>query len=320
MIANGKPMNEQDAVALLQRVFGTSARTLVDNGDDAVVLRSVPRPLVVSVDASVQGVHFDRDHLSLKDVGFRSHAAAVSDLAAMAAAPICSLSALVVPKGFSRRELTQLAAGQKLSATQHDCAVVGGNLSRGSELSVTTTVIGSAALPTRRSGARPGHGIWLIGPVGLARAGLELLRADQAPRMNRAARAAALGAFRRPRALLAEGRRAAKRVSALIDVSDGLVQDADQIARASGVRLSFDWTLLERLPTAELRAAAAAFGVHPLEWALAGGEDYALLATAPGRSRLSGARLLGQVTRGRGVRLVGAPAWAKRLRGFDHLR
>jgi thiamine-monophosphate kinase len=294
---------------------------LVENGDDAVVLRRVPRPLVVSVDASVQGVHFDRAYVSLKDVGFRSHAAAVSDLAAMAAEPICSLSALAVPKGFSRRELAQLAAGQQLSATQHECAVVGGNLSRGTELSVTTTVIGSAARPAVRSGARPGHAIWLIGTVGLARAGLELLRAKKnAPRTSRAARAAALEAFRRPRALLAEGRRAGKRASALIDVSDGLLQDADQIARASGVRLSFDWTLLQRLPTAELSAVAAAFGVHPLQWALAGGEDYALLATAPAQHGPTGARLLGQVTRGTGVRLVGAPAWAKRLRGFDHLR
>ncbi len=313
-------MDEQSAVALLTRLLGTSTRALLGNGDDAVVLRKLKHPLVLSVDASVEGVHFDRSFVSLVDVGYRSHAAAVSDLAAMGASPVCSLSALVVPKATSKAQLSALARGQRSSAKAHDCPVLGGNLARGRQLSITTTVVGQVEGPLGRGGARPGDQIWLLGPVGLSRAGLEILRTRRRAGIARQARSAALRAFRRPQARLAEGRRLAKHATSGIDISDGLLQDAGQIARASGACVSFEWELLEAAVTPELRAVASAFDTHPLAWALAGGEDYALLATGPAIRRPRGALELGSVSRGRGVRIQGGPGWAKRLRGFDHLR
>ncbi|MEZ4226933.1 MAG: thiamine-phosphate kinase [Polyangiaceae bacterium] len=313
-------MDEQGAITLLTQAFGSRARTLVDNGDDAVVLRAVREPVVLSVDASVEGVHFDLGRMRLADVGFRAHAAAVSDLAAMGAKPLCSLSALTLPRGFSRRSLAQLVAGQRDSATLHRCPIVGGNVARAEELTLSTTVVGTVKRPLRRDGARAGDEIWLFGDVGLSRAGLELMRATRKPALSAGARRAAQAAFLRPRARVTEARRLQGRAAALIDVSDGLLQDAGHVAAASGVKLRLDWRALQRIVTDELQEIAAAFGARALEWALGGGEDYALLATGPQRHRPRGAKVIGSVERGRGVSIPGAPAWVRQVRGFDHLR
>src|SRR5690606_12854498 len=141
-------------------------------GDDAAVLAPGSEPWVCSVDASVQGVHFDLGLVGLADVGYRSFQAAVSDLAAMGARPLAALSALVLPRALSAADIDRLTAGQAEASRETGCPVVGGNVSRGGELGITTTVLGHAAQPILRSGARPGDQVWLLGELGLAAAGL----------------------------------------------------------------------------------------------------------------------------------------------------
>ena len=182
---------------------------------------------------------------------------------------------------MSDADLEALAAGQREAADALGTAVIGGNLSRGTELSITTTALGAAARPLTRAGARPGDAIWMAGPVGLAAAGLAALsRAEGPPAAEEgsAAVAAAVAAWRRPRARLAEGRRACGRARAAIDVSDGLARDVGHLARASGVRAVLD---AARIVGDDLREAAAALGRDPLALALYGGEDYALVVTLP---------------------------------------
>src|SRR5882724_6500915 len=106
-------------------------------GDDAAVLESGSAPLVWTVDSAVEGVHFRRAWLSLEDIGWRSLMAAASDLAAMGARPRGILCALVLPPEFSDDDLENLARGQAAAATAIGSAVLGGNLSRGGELSIT---------------------------------------------------------------------------------------------------------------------------------------------------------------------------------------
>ena len=111
--------------------------------------------LVASTDASVEGVHFRREWLTPREIGARAAAAALSDLAAMAATPIGLLLALGVPQIVARRDRGGRARRREM-ASRARCPIVGGNLSRADVLSLTITVLGAAAAPLARAGARAG--------------------------------------------------------------------------------------------------------------------------------------------------------------------
>jgi len=316
---------ERAAIEKLERTLSRGApgrrRVKIGIGDDAAVLRQSSGLIVFSVDACVEGVHFDRSWLTLADVGWRSFQAAASDLAAMGAAPVAALSSLVLPPATSLEELTAIGRGQAAASRDTDCPIVGGNLARGGELSVTTSVLGEVSRPLTRSGALPGEELWLVGQIGLAAAGIEVLR-----RGGLAGRAgstadlrACVSAWRRPRAQIALGRKLVGRASATIDVSDGLAGDAAHLARSSGVRVVIQGRLLRAaLPRALLRACGR-LGVDPLELALRGGEDYALLASGPGRRRPPFARRVGRVESGSGATYEREPGQQLELGpGFDH--
>jgi thiamine-monophosphate kinase len=296
-------------------------RVLVGIGDDAAVLAPPAEPLVWTVDAAVEGVHFRRDLLSFADLGYRATMAAASDLGAMGARPLGLLAALVLPPALADAELAELARGQREAADALGAAILGGNLARGTELSITTTALGTAARPLGRAGARPGDAIWMAGPVGLAAAGLALLLrgAGAEPELSAPARAA-IAAWRRPRARIAEGLRASASAVAAIDVSDGLAQDVGHLSRASGVRAILD---AAALVGSELHAAAAELGRDPLELALSGGEDYALVVVLRPDASLEGFAQIGEIA----PRGEGPDVWLRRRdgstgplveRGFDH--
>ncbi|MEZ4375733.1 MAG: thiamine-phosphate kinase [Polyangiaceae bacterium] len=309
--------SEAQLIAVLSREFsqGVGQQVSVGIGDDAAVLRFSGN-LVVSVDGQVEGTHFRREWLSLGEIGYRSFQAAISDLAAMGAVPVGAVSHLTLPRRFSGAELRRLTRGQAQAAQETACPVVGGNLSRGAELSVVTTVLGRATRCLRRSGARPGDELWLVGEVGLARAGLELLASESALRSASARRA--LRRWRRPRALLAAGRALVGKAHACLDVSDGLARDAQNLASASGVRVDIHAEKLEGALSADLIRLARSLGLSPLALACEGGEDYALLASGPRRRRPTEAKLIGAVSAGEGAFLVEDGASKPLSGGFDH--
>ena len=312
--------DERSAVELFSRAFAQARASGVELGigDDAAVLRSPGERLVWTVDAAVEGTHFERAWLGLSDIGFRSFQAAASDLAAMGARPVAALSALTLPRGFSARELARLSEGQAEAARDCRCPVVGGNVARGRELSITTTVLGTARRPLTRRGARPGDDVWLVGDVGLAAAGLELLRTRRARRAD-ASLARAVAAFCRPRALLQRGTALGSWAHAVVDVSDGLAADATHIAEASGCRLVLEEeALLVALPR-ELPAVARRVGRSALELALAGGEDYALVVTGTAARRPRWAKRIGRCEAGRGGVFERSDGSRGPLaRGYDH--
>lgn len=314
-------LSEGDAVRLLNARFSDAAALEaldVGIGDDAAVLAKSGLPWVVSVDTSVEGVHFAYDYLSLEDVGYRAFQAALSDLAAMGAKPRAALSSLILPRDFDRHRLAQLSAGLALASREGGCPIVGGNLARGRELSVTTTVLGHAERPLLRSGARPGDELWLVGPIGLAAAGLALLRsprrADEGAGAERC-----IAAWRRPRALLDEGLRLASCATAGVDVSDGLAAEAAHISRASGVSVHVERERLRKALHPSLIAAARRLRRSALTLAIRGGEDYALLATGPRRQRPPEAAVIGHVTQGQGAWLVHGADRRPLFGGYDHL-
>jgi thiamine-monophosphate kinase len=239
----------------------------------------------------------------------------------MGARPRAALSSLIVPRGFGRSKLARLSRGQAESARVGGCPIVGGNLSRGRELSLTTTVFGHAERPLLRSAAQPGHELWLIGSLGRAAAGLASLRGGRAPASELApAFERCIGAWRRPRALIERGLSLVGVAGAAIDVSDGLVADAGRVARASGVSIQIERERLRAALGADLILVSRALRRSPLHFALYGGEDYALLATGPRVSRPSFAQAIGHVSRGQGLWLVHRGQRLPLLGGYDHLR
>jgi thiamine-monophosphate kinase len=238
---------------------------------------------------------------------------------------------LVLPRGIQRREVEQLGQGQADAAEVLGCPIVGGNISSGDVLEIVTTALGelpsartlrsggsrgTRAAPLLRSGARVGDELWLLGEVGLASAGLDVLRAGLPVR---GAAARCVEAWRKPQARITDGLGLRGRATACLDVSDGLAGDARHLAKASGVAVHIDHDALTRALDSALVRASEQLPRTPVDYALFGGEDYALLATGPARQRPPAARAIGQVEAGEGVWLV-AQGDARLLEGgFEHL-
>jgi thiamine-monophosphate kinase len=313
-------MSELSRLALLRKLLGTTSApgVVVGIGDDAAVLIHGGRSLVWTVDSAVEGVHFRREWASLNDIGWRSFMAAASDLAAMGATPRGALSALVLPESFTDAELEELAQGQAEAAAAIGTSVIGGNLSRGKELSITTSLLGEAARPILRSGARPGDTVAVAGRMGLAAAGLEALRRG----VSVESVARAIEAWKHPRALVAEGVAGGAKASAGIDLSDGLVLDASRLAAESGVSIVLEGERVLSAGGNELADAARALSLVPLDLALHGGEDYALVMTfAPGEIPPPFV-VIGKCDAGDGVSQQAPDGTLHKVepRGFDHFR
>jgi thiamine-monophosphate kinase len=305
----------------LRILFGTtplSPGVLVGIGDDAAVIAPGREPLVWTIDAAVENVHFRRAWMSLEDIGWRSLMAAASDLAAMGAVPRGILSALVLPENFGDDELEALARGQAEAARRLKTAVVGGNLSRGSELSITTCVAGEAKKPLLRSGATQGDVIAVSGSVGLSGAGVEALGRGQ----SGGPLASAIEAYRRPRARIEEGLAAGAFAHAAIDLSDGLALDASRLAAESGLGVVLEEARVLAAAGTMLHDAARALSLDPMELALFGGEDYALLASFAPDAIAPAFVPIGSCVAERGVWLELADGTRREIepRGFDHFQ
>ena len=266
------PGREFDRVRAIAQTLGDAARGL---GDDCARIDFPPGVPLVSVDASVEGVHFRRDWLRDDEIGWRATMAALSDLAAMGATPTGVVAAVSLPGELDASVLAELMRGVGNAATAVGAAVLGGDLSRGPVCSLSITVLGAAPRPVWRSGARPGDRLWVTGRLGASRAALEALQAGQVPAPLLRHR------FAHPEARTAAGiGLAALGATALIDLSDGLAADAAHLAAASAVRLTIE---LDALPLHRGVGAAAARAAVPLPIFAAGsGEEYELLAALPG--------------------------------------
>lgn len=254
------PGAEFEAIRRMAERWGTRATGL---GDDAAILR-VPRgdSLVVSTDTAVEGRHFKRDWLSPREIGYRALAAALSDLAAMAAQPIGALVAFTVPDTW-RDDLLQLADGVGDAVDLVETHIVGGNLSGGNELSITTTVIGAAFQPLRRSGARVHDRVYVTGELGGPAEAVRRLSSGQPAGEFRSR-------FARPVPRLAEARWLVDcGATAGIDVSDGLIADLRHVAAASGVAIDIDDGRIPRFEGADATSA-----MH-------GGDEYEIIVTSP---------------------------------------
>jgi thiamine-monophosphate kinase len=266
--------------ALLARHGPVPSWLRVPPGDDAAVLDLPPGGVVVSTDTLVEGEDFRRVWSSGGDVGVKTAAQNLADVAAMGARPVALLVSLAAPDDLPASWVAELADGLAAECARVGATIVGGDLSAAPQVVLTGTAIGvlDGVPAVRRSGARPGDVLALAGTTGRSAAGLALLAGGRAGAPDVAETLVA--DHLRPRPPYDAGPRAARAgATAMIDTSDGLLRDAGRIAAASGVRLDIDAAALT--PGADLVAAGDLLSADPLSWVLTGGEDHALLACFP---------------------------------------
>ncbi len=292
---SNRTVSEIGEHALISRITARLAQppwVLVGPGDDAAVIQPERGALdVLTTDAQVEGVHFDRRFVPPDAIGHRALAVNLSDLAAMGAQPRAALLSFVLPDQLEVAVVDGIVDGLIGLAARHRVALVGGNITRSpGPLMIDVTAIGSVK-PRRvltRAGARPGDEVFVTGTIGGAAVGLQLLQsgADLSGPPPRGPEGSAphLGnneqRYLRPeprvRAGLLLGRNRA--ATSCIDLSDGLADGLRQIAAASGVGMAVDEA---SIPLADgVREFHRAHGNEPTCAALAGGDDYELLFTA----------------------------------------
>jgi thiamine-monophosphate kinase len=330
-------LGEFELIARLTRDLESRADVLLGVGDDAALLRPPSGELLVATcDAQVAGQHFTLAASSAEEIGHKALAVNLSDLAATGAAPLWALVSLHLPRGLALETLDGIYAGIRALARRFDVAIVGGNITATEgPLAVDVTMLG-ACPPGRvltRAGGRPGHALLLIGALGAAAAGvLAEAHPTELASLAPALRARAHQAHCAPEPLVLEGQvlAATGTTSALIDVSDGLAGDLGHICERSQVGAVIEAAALPIDPAAA--AIARVLDRDPLDLALHGGEDYALLGSVPQeaiehtlsalRAAGSAATIIGALTEpADGLRLRRAEGREIALepRGWDHL-
>ncbi len=244
----------------------------VGPGDDCAVVAG--KGIALSSDMSVEEVHFRRAWLPPEGIGYRAAAAALSDLAAVAARPIGVLASLAVAEADAGPYAIEVMNGVRRAAESVGAVLLGGDLTRSpGPLALDVTAVGEAAYPVLRSGARVGDEVWVTGVLGGAAACVARLLAGRRPPRD------AWSHFAEPRPRVLEARWLAERAipSAMLDLSDGLLGDAGHLAAASGVAVLLVPELVPVHP-AVLRETRSRR--RSLAMALGGGEDYELCFTA----------------------------------------
>jgi thiamine-monophosphate kinase len=299
-------------------------RTLLGIGDDAAVLRwPGGADLLITTDLLTDGVHFRRSWMPGFLLGRKALAVNLSDIAAMGGVPRACVLSIGLPRDTPPGYAREVARGLADQARRHAVEVVGGDTCAAERLFVNVALLGTVppGRAVRRAGARPGDGLYVTGGLGAAGAGLAILESGGARRQARDA----IRAHRDPEPRLLAGRLLGESgvARAMIDLSDGLVQDLPRLCAASGVGAVVEEAALPVAAT----ATGAVGPASARNQALSGGEDYELLfaardADAPALARLArGTGLpiarIGQVLpRRRGVRLLTA---AGRYLPFDRL-
>ncbi|MFB0833143.1 thiamine-phosphate kinase [Arthrobacter halodurans] len=328
---------------ILPRLAGAPA--LLGPGDDAALVAAPDGCFAITVDTLVQDQDFRLEWASGHpasgfDVGWKAAAQNLSDVNAMGAVATSAVISLTLPAATPVSWVEDFADGFAAAVRglgAHRCAVAGGDLGRGREISATTAVTGDleGRAPVLRSGARPGDAVAVCGRLGAAAAGLALLESSVAldgpdlpdgldlpdgpdlPVGPDAALRELVRAQCRPHPPLDAGPRAAAAgATAMMDLSDGLARDVPRLARASGVDVELDPAALETAAR-RLAPAAEALGADPLEWVVTGGEDFGLLACFDAAATVpDGFAVIGSCVAGTGtLRLGGRPVLEA---GWDH--
>ncbi len=333
-------LEELGEFGLIARLTGnleTRPDVALGIGDDAALLDPGPGMLVVAtIDALIEGRHFLMATATPAEIGRKALAVNLSDLAAMGAEPCWALVSLLLPPSLEVGILDGVYAGLRSEAQRYGVAVVGGNVAAtDGPLTIDVVALGRCLRDTQvtRAGGQPGDLLLVTGSLGAAAAGLLVAREPEradgvAQSLLQAARSALVTPI--PRIEAGRALAAGRLVTAMLDISDGLVSDLGHLCERSGVGAELDASLLPVDPAAV--AIAARYGRDPLTLALDGGEEYELLcALAPEHRDEALATLravgcapavIGRLTTraaGMTLRRPDGSTEPPRARGWDHL-
>jgi len=271
------PLIESEAtlIARLRELFNTSFQSGVELGigDDAAVLAASNNKLVATVDMAVEGVHFRCDWSSPFQIGAKLTTANLADIFAMGAKPKYLLVAAAISQVNNSEVITELAKGIRSVADNFKVSVIGGDLSKAERMSLSITALGElSGNPILRSNAQVGDLLYLSALPGLSAAGLAILnRGLDRPRY-------VVDAHLNPKLVAPD--KLIKVATSMCDISDGLVTDAGNIAKASGVAINLNKELITSAPDfKDLAELANELGEDVFDWILTGGEDHFFLAT-----------------------------------------
>jgi thiamine-monophosphate kinase len=300
------PLIESEAtlIARLRELFNTSFQSGVELGigDDAAVLSASNNKLVATVDMAVEGVHFRCDWSSPFQIGAKLTTANLADIFAMGAKPKYLLVAAAISQVNNSEVITELAKGIRSVADNFKVSVIGGDLSKAERMSLSITALGElSGNPILRSNAQVGDLLYLSALPGLSAAGLAILnRGLDRPRY-------VVDAHLNPKLVAPD--KLIKVATSMCDISDGLVTDAGNIAKASGVAINLNKELITSAPDfKDLAELANELGEDVFDWILTGGEDHFFLATVnPSNASEELGIKIGVVTTGSGeISLDGA--------------
>ncbi len=318
-------LGEFGLIDRLTKLLPTSALVVEGIGDDCAVLRMHDRLLLVSTDLCLEDIHFRRDTLAPGQIGWKAAAASLSDIAAMGSIPLFSLVSLACPGNVKVSYIEELYRGMSNALSSFGAIIVGGDTTRSEQKIVIDVMIIGEPLGNRflrRRGAIPGDLLAITGSTGASAAGLHAIQHGHAE-------PALVHAHATPHPRIAEGQWLCARpaIHAMIDISDGLAQDARHIANASGLGVNI---AAARLPLIDpLAQYCAENRLDPLPFMLSGGEDYELaFALSPSDANetmnafasefTTPVTIVGEFTdEWTGGRLDGAPSL---LTGFDHFK
>lgn len=285
-----RDLSEEELLGWIVPLLPKAPGTVVGPGDDAAVVKAPDGRYVVTCDVLVEGRHFRREWSPAFDVGRKAAIQNLADVAAMGARPTVLIVGLAMPSDLPVRWVVEFCRGLAYVCKDLEVGVVGGDLSSADQIFISVTAHGDleGRKPVRRRGARPGDVLAYAGILGYSAAGLAALEAGDRLDWNNSRTGGRfvpfLGAYQVPRWPPFAGVRAAEAgVTAMLDVSDGLLRDAGRLAQASNVCIDLDNAAIDAAAR-QLRPAILELGLQPDDarnWVLAGGEDHGLLATFP---------------------------------------
>lgn len=270
----------------LARIRSTK-NVIVDRGDDSACIR-LKKLAILTTDTFIEKVHFDLKYFTFYEIGKRSLASALSDVAAMGGSPKFALVSIQIPPALDVNSVKELYWGMIHIAKKFKLKIIGGDTVSSKTLGITVTIIGEGDKIIKRSGAKVNDSIFVTGDLGSSSCGLYLL--NKSILKN----AYLIKKHKIPVPRIAEGKILTKFANSMIDISDGIATDLYHITEESRVGAVI---YKEKIPLhRDLKKIARECNKDPYEFALYGGEDYELLFTAPKEKGSMISKKLGQKT------------------------
>lgn len=279
MVANKfKGLDEFGLIDWIQQQAGDGDHLSLGIGDDCSIQPQLAdQDLLTSTDLLIEGVHFDREWTSMFDLGRKSAAVNISDIAAMGGTPQSLFLGIGRPKQINDAEIEEFISGFLVETKQYGAVLAGGDTcSSPGPLMISVTVQGTVATGEAicRQGASYGDAIYVSGFLGDSALAFHLLQCGQKPDSYLAER------FHTPTPRVALGQKLSERqlATAMLDISDGLLADLGHILDLSGVGADLE---LKKIPLSKPFQKILEGDSSLMDLALAGGEDYELVFTSP---------------------------------------